>query len=143
MNDQNLQAFSEMFGTPGEAVPEVDTDDLKAVWWAADEIQKEHQKTHPGKQIGIGRQLLSHYCKPGADMKAICYRIMHLGLIKMMADMPRSTLAEMAEAQEKAATILKGGEVTDATFNAASKIPMTFVRQGLPFDFDEFLKLCA
>ena len=30
--DQKTKAFLEMCGPPGESVPEVDADDLKAVW---------------------------------------------------------------------------------------------------------------
>lgn len=119
-------------------MPEVDTDDLKAVWRVCEEIQKEN----PGQQVGIGGDALRHVCKPGANMNAVWYRSMHLNALKLLAGLQRSPEPEMAEVQEKIAAVLKDG-VTDATFNATAKIPMTWEMRGLPFDFDEFLRLCA
>ena len=63
-------------GKAGEAVPEVDPEDMKAVW-------QEHrymQKDHPGQPIAISTRVLQHYCNPGADMQAVCYRQAQLGL---------------------------------------------------------------
>ena|SRR5207247_1890550 len=62
-------------GKPGEPVPQVDPDDLKAVW----EINHEVQTSHPGERV-TGISVLEHACKPGADVKAVAYRAMILGL---------------------------------------------------------------
>jgi hypothetical protein len=53
-------------GKPGEPVPQVDPDDLKAIW----EINHELQMSHPGERA-IGISVLEHACKLGADVKAV------------------------------------------------------------------------
>src|SRR5436853_6591247 len=62
-------------GKPGEPVPQVDPDDLKAVW----EINHEVQTSHPGERV-TGISVLEHACKPGADVKSVAYRAVMLGL---------------------------------------------------------------
>ena len=137
-HDEQVKVFLEMYGPPGGSVPEVDADDLKAVWRVGEELQK----AHPGEQIGIDREFLSRYCKPGADMSAVCYRTQYLYVLRIVADMPRSSEQEMTEGQEKVAAVLKDG-VTDAVVNAIAKVPMKWDMHGLPLDVDEFLKRCA
>ena len=49
---------------------------------------------------------------------------------------------------EAATQLLKDGEFTEAAFRAMATIPMEWmevgvVRQELPYDFDELLRLCA
>jgi len=43
---------------------------------------------------------------------------------------------------------MKDGEFNDGAFRAIAKIPMEWtepgvIREGIPYDFDQFLKLCA
>jgi hypothetical protein len=137
-HDEQVKVFSEMYGPPGESVPEADADDLKAVWRASEEIQKDH----PGEHVGIDMDSLSQFCKPGANMSAVCYRSMYLDVFRFVAGMPRSSEQEMTEPQKKVAAVLKDG-VTDEVVNAVAKVPMKWDMHGLPLDVDEFLKRCA
>lgn len=46
-------------GNQGEAVPEVDPEDLKTLW----QEQQELQARHPGKQVAMGRGLAQQICR--------------------------------------------------------------------------------
>lgn len=74
-------------------------------------------------------------------MSALCYRTQYLYILRMVADMPRSSEQEMSEAQKRVAAVLKDG-VTDVVVSAIAKVPMKWDMNGLPLDVDEFLKLC-
>src|SRR2546430_5589606 len=77
---QPMEEVTALFGgKPGEPVPQVDPDDLKAVW----EINHEVQTSHPGERV-VGISVLEHACKPGADVKAVAYRAMILGLLTLL-----------------------------------------------------------
>src|SRR5881392_1038946 len=65
-------------GKPGEAVPEVDPNDIKAV----SQFYQEMAKDHPCEQFAIGIELLGQVCKPGADVTAVYYRA---SMIEMIA----------------------------------------------------------
>ena len=54
-------------GNPGEAVPEVDPEDLKTCW----EIYQEVQSMNPGKHVGVGAMVIKLAVKPGADIAAL------------------------------------------------------------------------
>src|SRR5215471_12356302 len=58
-------------GKPGEPVPEVDADDLKAVW----ELYRDVKARHPGHDAAIGMSAVVASCKPGADAQAAAYRV--------------------------------------------------------------------
>jgi hypothetical protein len=135
MND-HLSVF---FGPEGEPVPEVDPEDIKAVAREYAEMQKQH----PGEQFAVGMGLLEHVCKPGADVRAVCYRYMNVSILPFIAARERSPEPEMAAFQEKLSVVLKDGELIDAALIVAARIPMKWVTKGLPYDFEEFLKLCA
>ena len=137
--DQNTKAFLEMFGPIGESVPEVDAEDIKAVSLLYEELKKQH----PGECWGVGRGILERVCKPGADIRAICYRYMYVSILTVIAAQAQSPEPEMAAFQEKVSAVVKDGELINIALDAAAKIPMTWETKGLPFDFDEFLKLCA
>jgi hypothetical protein len=137
-HDEQVKVFSEMYGPPGESVPEVDADDLKAVWRVSEEIQRDH----PGEHVAIDTESLRRFCKPAANMNAVCYRSRYLNVFRFVAGMPRSSEQEIAEGQKKVAAVLKDG-VTDAVVNAIAKVPMKWDMHGLPLDVDEFLKRCA
>jgi len=115
---------------PGELVPEVDPQDLKATW----EYHQKLQAEHPGEQVATGRGVAEAICKPGADFRAVGYRSTMIWIMNRLAP-------------EQIAPFMKDGQPTDAVFLAASKVPLewlgTGVRRGPPFDVNEFLRLCA
>ena len=118
-------------GQPGEPVPEVDSEDLKATW----EFHQEVQAEHPGEQVGIAAGLAQSICTPGADIQAVGYRSSMIWIMTRIAP-------------EQIAPFLNDGQPTDAVFRAAAKVRLEWlgvgiVRQGPPFDVNEFLSLCA
>ncbi len=115
-------------GKPGEPVPEVDPDDLKTIW----EMSRDLEASHPGQHGAIGIGLIRQACKPGANVEATFYRASLLSLTKHFAP-------------EQWAGLAKDGQIDDAVFRAAAQTPMEWmgvgvVREGLPFDFDEFMR---
>lgn len=61
-------------GKPGEAVPEVDPEDLKALW----REQQKIQAMHPG-QHATGIDVMKAVCKPGSNVEAVWYRMSSSG----------------------------------------------------------------
>lgn len=123
-------------GDAGTPVPEVDAEDVKAVW----QQYREVEKNHPGRQVAIGLELLKNFCKPGANIEAVFYRHAQLHLLKMIAEqnvIPQLSLD----------SITTNGEFKDSAFEAIAKVPMQWMgegpRQGLPFDVEKFLQLCS
>ena len=119
-------------GKPGEPVPQVDPEDLKKCW------QLSHE--HPEKQAAIGMCLLEAVCKPGADVQAVSYRAMLLALVLMPLAEGHPSIAG-----EKLAPWVKDGFLDDVVFGAAAQTSMEWmgvgiVRQGLPFNLDEFMR---
>jgi hypothetical protein len=87
---------------------------------------------HPGGQRAIGVAVCKAACKPGADISAVCYRGMMLGLVTR-------------HAQEQLAPWVNQGEMDDAIFRAIAEVPMEWmgvgiVRHGPPFDFEDFMR---
>ena len=118
-------------GEPGEPVPEVDPEDLKATW----EFHQKVQAEHPGEQVGIGAGLAQSICKPGADIQSVGYRSSMIWIMTQIAP-------------EQIAPFLNHGQPTEAVFRAAAKVRLEWmgvkiVRQGPPFDVNEFPSLCA
>jgi hypothetical protein len=111
----------------GEPVPEVDPDDVKAIW----AVHEDAARRHPGEQVGIGETVLQHACKPGADIAAVAYRAGMLGLVVQHGD-------------TRIAAGIDNGQPGDALFRAAALTPMEWLGEGLhqswPFDMDEFLR---
>jgi hypothetical protein len=75
-------------------------------------------------------------------MDAIGYRCGQLGLIQIAAQKFQSL------PQEILATIMPNGVFTDVALRAIAEIPMEWmgvgvVRQGPPYNFEQFLKLAA
>lgn len=115
-------------GNPGEPVPEVDPEDIKTCW----EMAREAETRNPGQVGAIGTTLLQQVFKPGADIKAVTYRGGMLWMLDMVA-------------HEQLAAWKKDGQVDDSVFRTAATIPMEWmgvgiVRQGPPFDVDEFFR---
>jgi hypothetical protein len=144
--DRNLEEPSR-FDEPGTPVPLVDLDDLKAVAHLCDELQQQHR----GTQFGIGIGAVAHMCKPGADVRAVCYRVQQLGLLKLFSEQKVDNpeiQAHIARFQAKIAPLMLDGKFTDAAFRAIARIPLKWmapgvVREGLPYDVEELLRLCA
>jgi hypothetical protein len=119
-------------GNPGEPIPQVDPEDLKALW----RLQRDVEARHPGQQIAIGcNELAQHYCKPGADIQAVGYRVSFLWLMSRIVP-------------EQFAAFTKDGQPIDAAFRAAAKVPAEWMEVGVarqrpPFDMNEFTRLCA
>lgn len=118
-------------GQPGEPVPEVDPEDLKATWAFHQKVQAEH----PGEQVGIGAGLAQSICKPGTDIHSVWYRSIMIWIMTQIAP-------------EQIAPFLDNGQPCDAVFRAAAKVRLEWMgvkieREGPPFDVNEFLSLCA
>lgn len=128
LTKDSAQSFG---GKPGEPVPAADPDDLKAIW----EIQRALQARHPGETVATGRALVENCLKPGANIEAACYRAGMLALT-----------AKFIATEQLAPD--KDGMLDNRVFRAAATVPMEWmgvgiVRQGMPFDLDHFLQLCA
>jgi hypothetical protein len=113
-------------GKPGEPVPAVDAEDLKTAW----EIGRD--AVPYGAAAGF--DLMKQAFKPGADIQAVGYRTMFLWMMSQIAS-------------EKIARFTPEGQPNDSVFYAAAKVPAEWmgvgiVRQGPPFDVNEFLCLC-
>jgi hypothetical protein len=121
-------------GKAGEPVPEVDVEDVRAVW----RFYREVEKNSPGRHVAIDSLLLASVCKPGADVHAVCYRQAQLGLLKMLA-------SRLPPLQDSIGHLTSGGEFKDSAFQAIAKIPMEWIgnkrRQEFPFDVEQFIKL--
>jgi len=112
----------------GEPVPQVDPADVKAVWT----IREDVEKRYPGKQVGIGRGIFEHVCKPDADIAAVVYRV---GMLRILVQ----------HGDENLTPWMNNGEPGDALFRAAAQIPMEWIgvgvdHEGLPFEVEEFLR---
>ena len=108
-------------GVAGEQVPAADSEDVKAAW----ALTREVEKTHPGRQVGIGTEIFERTCRPGADIQAVFYR----------ASMITMLLRVAPELQDQ----------LDAVFRAAAEIPMEWMgvgtpRRGFPFDAEDFMR---
>jgi hypothetical protein len=117
-------------GKPGEPVPAVDPDDVKTVWQIGRDIEVNHPKCG-----AVGVNVMKQACKPGADVEAVFYRATFTWLISQIAP-------------EHLARFTREGQPDDAVFRAAAKVPAEWmgvgiVRQGPPFDLNEFLRLCG
>jgi|SRR3954471_21656944 hypothetical protein len=112
-------------GNPGEAVPEVDPEDLKTIWQMARDVQARHT----GQNVAIGFEAMKAVCKPGANPQAVGYRSSMIWMLNQFA-------------QEQLASWVKDGEILDAVFRTMATIPMEWIgsteRKGLPFDVEGF-----
>ena len=114
-------------GNPGEPVPEVDPDDLKAFW----QETRDFQARHAGQNYAIGWEAMKASCKPGANAYAVWYRSSMIWVLNKYA-------------QEQLAPWVRDEEVSDAVFRTMATIPMEWIgqteREGLPFDVEEFFR---
>lgn len=118
-------------GKPGEAVPAVDLENVKSLWRIGTNVDT----TDPGMVVVVGYYAMKQACQPNADMKAVWYRANFVWLMTLMAP-------------EELAPFMQEGQPNDGVFSAAAKVPAEWmgvglVRQGPPFDVNEFLRLCG
>ena len=130
-------------GNPGEPVPEVDPEDVKAIW----QETRDRQARHPGQNVATGFGRMKAICKPGANVQAVWYRSTMIWLLNRFA-------------QEQLAPWVKDEQVSDAVFRTMATIPMQWAvhtpqeglsinveeffhrlrEQGLPIDVEEFFR---
>lgn len=114
-------------GIPGEPVPQVDPEDLKALR----QEMRNLQSRHSGRNVAIGFHLMQAVCKPGANVEALWYRSSMIWALTQFA-------------QVQMAPWIKEEEVSDAVFRIMATIPMEWIgtteREGLPFDVEEFFR---
>jgi hypothetical protein len=114
-------------GEPGTPVPQVDPEDLRKVFEYGREVAKERPKTASG--VSIYEHMLG---KPQDHVLAVCYRASMLGLITTCA---KDVLPLPPVSQE-------------ALFRAMATVEMEWMAAGVPhegppFDWEQFLQLCA
>jgi hypothetical protein len=123
MLEESIPELDGFIGKPGEAVPAVDPADLKAVW----AYQQETAARYPQGGVFTGMGVLKHLCSPGADVRAVWYRSMMLGLLERMLE-----------------SAWPGGKPSEAAFTVTSRMELKWMgvgvpSRGLPFDVGEFL----
>jgi len=112
----------------GDAVAEVDPDDLRNVWKMTREVQAHNQ----GQSVALSAAMYQSMCSPGADVMAVWCRASMLGMLQML---PGALLKPWTN----------NGVLDAAVFQIAAKFPMKkmgvgVVHQGPPFDVQAFLK---
>jgi hypothetical protein len=121
---ENTPSFG---GSPGEPVPEVEPEDLKAIWQMARDLQARHTD----QNVGIGFEAMKAVCQPGANAQAVWYRSSMIWVLNQFA-------------QEQLASWVEDGEISDAVFRKMAAIPMEWIghteREGLPFDVERFFR---
>jgi hypothetical protein len=148
MNNNELATLrAQLFpGQPGEPVPEVDPEDIKAVGRAYQDAAKDN----PGLR-GLDLRVLERVCKPGADIHAVYYRQASLDLLRLLSSPSQQKLSEVAqqqfsEFQARITALMTDGAFRDAAFRAIAKVPMKWPGVGIvrqdPHFLEEFLKLC-
>ena len=114
-------------GSQEGAVANVSPDDLRNVW----KLSRDTQARNPGPHV-MSNSMYESVCSPGADAIAVWYRASMLWAI-------------MQAQPDLLAPWTRDGEFDDAVFQVAATFPMEkmrtgVVREGLPFDVDEFVK---
>ena len=112
----------------GDSVAAVSPDDLRKAW----QLFRDVQARHPGECSSIGNSVYRSVCSPGADVMAVWFRSSMLWILTQVQPEP---LARWTH----------DGEFDDAVFQIAATFPMEkmrtdAVREGLPFDVEEFVK---
>lgn len=117
-------------GEPGELVPQVDPDDVQAVWQQGRELLTRY----PNRKLAVGLSTLQAVCKPGVNVEAVSYRASLLWLLARVAP-------------DLVARFTWEGQPDYAVFRAIARVSAQWigvgiVRQELPFDVNEFVQLC-
>jgi hypothetical protein len=106
--------------------------DLKSVWAMQDDVQARF----PGEQVMIGVQQWESACSPGADVRAVFFRVSILRILQMLSG-----------SGALISPWLHDGKPDDAVFKVVATLPMTGLqpgtipRQGFPFDAEELIRL--
>jgi hypothetical protein len=92
--------------------------------WA---FMQDLKKRHPKGNEDISTSVYQSVCSPGADIRAVSYRLSILGMVGHLLE-----------------PVYSGGEFTEAAVKAAAKVEMTWLpvgvpQKGFPFDVIEFL----
>jgi len=121
--EANRPELHALIGKPGEAVPAVDSADVKTLWNCYQELGAQHPEG--GVAIAIG--VIEHICSPGVDTRAVAHRCAMLGV-----------LAGMLE------SAWPGGQPSEAVFKVAARMELKWMAAGvvqneLPFDVARFL----
>jgi hypothetical protein len=118
---------SDPFGViPGDPVPEVNPDDLKAFWH---EVHR-FGAGSLGQTVGFTTEYIERICTPGTDGRAAWLRASVI-------------LALQKIAPERLAPWTKGQEVEDVVFGTMATIPMTWIRnagQPITWDVEDFFR---
>jgi hypothetical protein len=123
--DDEQEAMGKLLGEPGELVPEVDFADIKAMWDFMQDTKKRRPEWEGRFAIGAG--VYQSVCSPGADIRAVSYRLSILGMVGHLLE-----------------PVYSGGQFTEAALKAAAKVEMNWLpvgvpQKGFPFDVIEFL----
>jgi hypothetical protein len=121
--DEHIPELDRFIGKPGDPVPVVDPADMKAVW----AYQQETAARYPQGGVFTGMEVLKHLCSPGADIRAVSYRSMTLGLLELMLE-----------------SAWPGGQPSESAFKVAARMELRWMAvgvpyRGLPFDVQTFL----
>lgn len=112
-------------------IPAVSSADLRNVW----KLFRDAEARNPGQCTSMGDSVYKRVCSPGADVVSVWYRAGMLWALKQVQPDP---LAQWTH----------DGEFDDAVFQVAATFPMEkmktgVVREGPPFDVEEFVKQVA
>jgi hypothetical protein len=96
-------------------------------------MQRELQARTPGQSTAISVELYKRACSPGANVGAVWFRASLVGLLERLGML---------------APWMQEGVISDAVFKVAASFPMKgmpigVLREGLPFDVQEFLAQVA
>jgi hypothetical protein len=113
----------------GESVPQVEPEDVKAVWTLVEDVEKKH----PARPTGIGAEFVKANCRPGRDVSAVWYRA---AMLRALVD----------HSGEQLAAWIREGQPGPELFRAAAQTSMKWIgvgvdHEGFPFDVDELLRL--
>ncbi len=118
-----MEGLDDLIGKPGDPVPVVDPADMKAMMEFGEDLKKRHRD----KAFGVGMGLLQQVCSPGADVRAVSYRISLLAMLEMMLE-----------------ATYPGGHFSDDALKVAAEMELTWMPVGVPqkgmgFNVEEFL----
>jgi hypothetical protein len=118
-----MEGLDALIGKAGDPVPVVDPADMKAMR----EFEQGLKKRHPDEPFGVGMGLLQQVCSPGADVRAVSYRLNLLAMLEMMLE-----------------ATYPGGHVSDHALNIAAEMELTWMPVGVPqksmgFNVEAFL----
>lgn len=129
---QWAMALHDFFAGPRDDVAVANPDDLRSVWTMMREVQARAARVLTGQQTSVDIRGYENVCSPGANAVAVWYRASMLGLLQMIPGKPLTPWT-------------RDGELDDAVFQVAAtfpmnKLPVGIVKNGLPFDVEEFVK---